>query len=484
MLTIPSEFYADPPITPAEHEEERETYSSSIAFHERMQSCIQKYRARRNLDSVRNNILTKYFMLGGIEASTTKAFTGGLDKATIEESTAEEIRAIKATDYVSTGNKKYYDPLDTEGWVVDFEGVAKGFLCVLPHYLRSSLINISGHRIPTQFATDREEDIKLYAAVIRNFLNYVLAHAVCPEYNDDVMAAREICNKAETELTAVKRLGYAFPGDFNVAASTLYGGRYENRHISTQAWEDDIGGDAVVSMLGGLSVANAERIFKTAIAFDGGEKMFAKVMAEDVKIINTESRCFEVVEIQRTSEESLRQYASVKNAVGEAGAIKALGVMVVKPWEGPGVYEEDFTDDEADTVVHASGEKLERFWVEDETLKDVFIGLKMEVIVNELDIGIKFFDGIEGLYCSFHAYLPNEKMNSWKEPGKSTASSELTFTNNLQSPTPVLHQPKTTQTWRRTQCSTKSRATLRMTRRLISERCEDLDLPIPISHSL
>ena len=67
-------------------------------------------------------------MLGGIEASTTKAFTGGLDKATIEDSTADEIRAIQATDYVSTGSKKYFDPLDSDGWVVDFEGVAKGFL--------------------------------------------------------------------------------------------------------------------------------------------------------------------------------------------------------------------------------------------------------------------------------------------------------------------------------------------------------------------
>jgi Argonaute siRNA chaperone (ARC) complex subunit Arb1 len=66
-------------------------------------------------------------MLGGVD-STAKMFTGGLDKQTLETSTAAEIAAIQATDYVLTGAKstKFYDGSDN--WVVDFEGVAKGFL--------------------------------------------------------------------------------------------------------------------------------------------------------------------------------------------------------------------------------------------------------------------------------------------------------------------------------------------------------------------
>ncbi len=97
----------------------------------RIQTCIQRYRARRNLDSVRSNILTKYFILGGVECGT-KAFTGGLDQETIESSTAAEIAALQASNYIRTGsgNAKYYDGSDN--WVVDFEGVAKGFLQVYP----------------------------------------------------------------------------------------------------------------------------------------------------------------------------------------------------------------------------------------------------------------------------------------------------------------------------------------------------------------
>jgi hypothetical protein len=67
-------------------------------------------------------------MLGGVEASTTKQFTGGLDKDTLENSTTQEIAAIQATDFIRSGKAKYFDPIRPENWVVDFEGVAKGFL--------------------------------------------------------------------------------------------------------------------------------------------------------------------------------------------------------------------------------------------------------------------------------------------------------------------------------------------------------------------
>jgi hypothetical protein len=74
--------------------------------------------------------MTKYWSLGGIDSVTSKNFTGGLDRETIENSTAEEIAAIKATDFIRSGGQhaRFYDPLNPEGWAVDFEGVVKGFL--------------------------------------------------------------------------------------------------------------------------------------------------------------------------------------------------------------------------------------------------------------------------------------------------------------------------------------------------------------------
>jgi hypothetical protein len=45
--------------------------------------------------------------------------------------------------------------------------------------------------------------------------------------------------------------------------------------------------------------------------------------------------------------------------------------------------------------------------------------MKLELLVHELNIGIKFFDRVLGLYCSFHSALPNEKViEFWTEPGR------------------------------------------------------------------
>jgi hypothetical protein len=91
---------------------------------------MQRYRKNRKFDSVRSNILTKYLMLGGVESTSNKSFTGGLDEETRTTATADEIAAIQATDHIRAGikNSKYYDPASPENWAVDFEGVAKGFL--------------------------------------------------------------------------------------------------------------------------------------------------------------------------------------------------------------------------------------------------------------------------------------------------------------------------------------------------------------------
>jgi hypothetical protein len=105
-----------------------EIYHHSRSFVERIQQCIQRYRARRKLDSERSNIFSKYLTLGGVETGV-KAFSAGLDNETMEESNAQEIAAIQATDFVrSGGNIRFYDVKASENWVVDFEGATRGFL--------------------------------------------------------------------------------------------------------------------------------------------------------------------------------------------------------------------------------------------------------------------------------------------------------------------------------------------------------------------
>lgn len=265
---------------------------------------------------------------------------------------------------------------------------------------------------------------------IRNFLNYVLQHRVCEDYTTDVLAARQICDLAEKELWAIKQLQSKLPGDFNIAASTLYGGRYDGVHMGCAGWAvDDPSYKEYIAADRGFSEPEAERIFKTAIAFAGDDQLFKKTMDFDVHIVGTASRCFEVVGVERPDMKTIDEYATVRNFQGDAGFIKALGHLKVKPWEGPLINPEDMTDDENDNGVDK--DVIESFWLEDDLLQHCYVGLKMEVEVKSLNIGIKFFDKLNGLYCSFFTYLPNEKMVGWKEPSMShpTHLKELT---NLQ----------------------------------------------------
>jgi hypothetical protein len=266
------------------------------------------------------------------------------------------------------------------------------------------------------FPIDNQKQIELYAMTIRNFLNYVLHHQVCEDYKDDVFAARKICDLAEKELWEIKQLREKLPGDFNVAASTLHGGIYDGVHMGDAGWAvDDPNYKEYVASDRGFSTLEAERIFKTAIAFAGDDKLFKVAMNADVTVVNSASRFFEVVGIERSDMKTVGEYAMVRDFEGNTGHIKALGKLKVQHWDGPQVVPEDFTDDENDKSVDKDA--VETFWLEDDVLQHCYVGLKMDIEVKTLSIGVKFFDQVNGLYCSFFTCLPNEKMYGWKEPG-------------------------------------------------------------------
>jgi hypothetical protein len=126
-----------------------------------------------------------------------------------------------------------------------------------------------------------------------------------------------------------------------------------------------------------------------------------------------------VVDIVRPDVKRVEEYSSVRNHKGETGFIKPLGVVRFKEWEGPGLEEEDVSDDEGAKQVPDLNGPTYPFWLEDEILQLCFVGLKLELVVHQLNIGIPFFDSVVGIYASFHTYLLNEKMVDWKEPSKS-----------------------------------------------------------------
>lgn len=89
----------------------------------RVEMAIQRYKAKRNFDSERKDLFDKYMSYGGIDTGP-KMFSGGLHANMLEEKSAAEIATITATNFVGADK-------DREGgskFVVDFDGVVKGFL--------------------------------------------------------------------------------------------------------------------------------------------------------------------------------------------------------------------------------------------------------------------------------------------------------------------------------------------------------------------
>lgn len=141
-----------------------------------------------------------------------------------------------------------------------------------------------------RFGLYDEKEVKQVTSVIKNFLNYVLAHGVCPEYVKDVLAARKICDLAEKELWSIKQVQYLLPGDFNIAASTLYGGFYEGLRFSgSHLWDNN--SEELLEVNEGLGDGDAELVFNAVIAMSGSDDLYLKVKKGDVAIVNTETKC-------------------------------------------------------------------------------------------------------------------------------------------------------------------------------------------------
>jgi hypothetical protein len=284
------------------------------------------------------------------------------------------------------------------------------------------LIGDRSDRAPAVFGT-QEGDIKEYCSVVRNFLNYVLLHDVCNEYNMNVMAALRLCTQAEKELQLISEVSKLLPGDFNIAASTLYGGSYHKLSSEGTRWDDEnplFGPDDPASKsrkIMGMTLAEADRIFKTGIAFSGTYEHFRQIMAMQCHVVEEEFRSMEVCEIVLPSKEMREKLVAAKDEFGHSGF--ALGIFKFKHWDSPDAQEEDMSDDGKEDVSNAAGNSdsvIESIWLEANILEKCFVGMKLQATVRELSIGLKYIDEIMRVECSFYTYLETERLDRWKEP--------------------------------------------------------------------
>ena len=297
-------------------------------------------------------------------------------------------------------------------WTVDFEGVMKGFL---------------SRRAPYYYGFEIKAQVDTVTKVLINFMNYLLHHDVCPEYADDVLAARNICKTANAEMWACAEAQRWLPGDFNIACSTLFDGSYGKLYDGTMTWmPEESGSKGFV----GMTADVAREVVKFAIAGAASEEVYQSwynMATEDtIEVIEVlQATGLEITAVDNVDNETRAFYKEQSTEYRPVGKIRA------KPWTNPEGPPEDLTPEEKaaldkQTEGNNSGNKkgsstqiaepVYEFFIEEVILQHLFVGMKIEATIRKLNCGVWYFDEVLRAYCSFDTYLCNELMVGWKEP--------------------------------------------------------------------
>ena len=260
-----------------------------------------------------------------------------------------------------------------------------------------------------------EDHIKRYVGIIRNFLNYLLHHDVCPEYREQVEASRKICDQAEHELWQIAQVQALLPGTFNMACSEIFGGTYQGMfNEASLSWMN--AEDKKKSSFG-ISAERARKVFKIGFAANATNEQISKYKEEmkgqQFSITNSQEISLEVTEtILGGSIPDIQALYNSEHAKG----LPILGKLKAKTWQSPAALDEDLTEEEeAELANNPPPVKGYEFWVEDDLLEKIFVGMKFGATVKQLSFGPHFFDACQTIHPSYFSFLPNEMMQGWRE---------------------------------------------------------------------
>ncbi|KAL7934379.1 Argonaute siRNA chaperone complex subunit Arb1 domain-containing protein [Trichoderma chlorosporum] len=391
------EYFADPPMTPQEAmEEKKEIYSPDLSFEKRMQSCIQRFRSRRRIQYPRDTYFNDYLFLGGVDTKHG-AYTG-LDPKELKQLTPAQRREATARDVVyegTGGGDRFYDGDETK-WTVDFAGVAAGFLS-------RAIIPLTGLQTePMEDAID----------VIENFLRYVLHHDVCPEYEENVKEAMELCAMAKEEWPMLNSLQTALPGLFNLAAMELFS------KTEPDAWAFDL-----FQVPEGF---DAKSVFYSAVAMLDDAKMLEHLFGDAVKLVDQYECTMEVTKVSLPIKGLVERFEKLAITTNDNKKIRLLplGKLTLKP----ATIEDGWV--EPDMQHPLQGKEIDLYF-EQNILTNLKPGMKMTLEICDLGADIRFVKHIRKIVPSFYTFLPQELMVHFRAPQESDR------------PAPSVHDPTT-----------------------------------------
>ena len=364
------------------------------------------------MDSDRKNLFDKYLKFGGIE-SGPKMFSGGLDAETMADHTAAEIAVLKANHTV---------PLEREeDSTVDFEFCLKAFLCVFLKSLKLGCLADAIRSSSVFYGLDvhYKADIQKYVGVIKNFLNYLMYHNVCPEYEKQVEAARKLCEQGQDETWDIVQAQRLLPGSFNIACSELFGGMYQGRcDPACVQWMDEA--DKSWGLVG-QSREEAGKIFIMGFAAHGSDEQMEKYEQAKRNKRSSDNDAYEAQEedmdlqitdisLGRSDPGIVALYQSER-----AKGLPILGKLRARIWKSPLALMRDQTEEEEMLLSNESKPDEMEFWVDDLLLEKLHVGMYLEATVRKLNFGIVYFDAVQMLRPTYFTFLANEQMLEWRK---------------------------------------------------------------------
>lgn len=391
----------DTGLTAEDMEQDRSDYPADESFVQRIETAVTRYCARRKMHQDVRLVFTKYLIFGGFNGGQAQ-FVGGTDDIADSGLTTTE-KAEKNQQYSIWENAAEGLEEGKDGtpatWTVDFEDVVKGFL---------------SSQFMAHFNWKDDKQIKTATNVLRNFNKYLLLHRVCPEYDDQITAAIDVCNMAEKELPELAMVDQNLPGDFNKACSMLFGGQQADQLVHGD-WDEGIS-DA------SWTQDQAWAVFCTGVIVHGtqGQKIMAQLSQlskNDITIFGAATDIevgLEIVAIEMPGAKAEEVY---ERAHKENPIIKPMGKLRCKEWKVPHADPVDLPLGITDPRHDPNPNRGYLFLLEVSTLKHCYPGCKFTATVKKLGCGILWIDQFENTYPTFYTYLANEVIRDWKEPG-------------------------------------------------------------------
>ena len=233
--------------------------------------------------------------------------------------------------------------------------------------------------------------VSFLTGVLVNFYRWLRYHDVCPEYDDQLKEACQVCLTINDELPKAMEFLTEMPDGFNSACSVFCGGNAEGTFRPGQNWHgaDDAAwaDDAEKIIKAGIAVYGTDLQYEAA--FD--RKSFRKTSGEDVAL--------EVTTVEMADDTAREFYAAASEACPNISTLGKLHCRRLKNDLSRPSTDADASMDSRNTFI---------FLVEEAVLKHCFPGLKLEAHICDSSVGIKWIDRIRSINASTFEPLHND----------------------------------------------------------------------------